>query len=326
MTNPKVVRGLVALQAICMIVLAVVIVIQVLPADGKVDPAADPNQTGSGDSEQSGEGELPPSTVIATVGGESITLGELQQQLTLQYGHDLLRTMMVRQAIRLEVEASGITITDAELEQELQQMTAGYEDKESFYRAMEDQLGLTKEDVHRDLQYRLKLEKIAIRDIEVSDQEVDAYLQENKDQYAPRVQVRLSWIVTESRRLAEQAMDELAEGADFAKLADNYSTDDFTSAQGGDMGMIEMDDPFIEEAVLDAVDELAVGDITGPLQVDAGFAIIRLAERRVNIQPDERTIREMARKQLALSDALPLPAVEDQLLEKYEAAFVPLGQ
>ncbi|MFS0725042.1 peptidyl-prolyl cis-trans isomerase [Paenibacillus sp. 1P07SE] len=326
MTNPKVVRGLVALQAICMIVLTVVIVVQVVPLNGRVDPGTDPGKAEGGeksDPEQAG-GELPPGTVIATIGGESITLGELQKQLTMQYGHDVLRTLMVRHAIRMEAEEQGITVTDAELEQELQQLSEGYEDKESFYRAMEDQLGLSKEDVHRDLRYRLKLEKIAIADIPVSDRAVDEHLRDNKEQFAPRVQVRLSWIVTETRRLAEQAMSDAAGGADFARLAANYSIDEFTSGLGGDMGMIEMDDPFIDPQVLEAVQPLDPGDITGPLQVDEGYAVIRLTERRVSTPPDEQTIREMVRKQLALSAAPPLPSVEDQLLEKYEASFMPV--
>ncbi|GBF78024.1 hypothetical protein PA598K_06622 [Paenibacillus sp. 598K] len=324
MTNPKVVRGLVAMQAICMIVLTVVIITQVMPLGIKVESGADPNQTGSGDPEPPAEGGYPAGTVIATVGEEPITLADLHQQLTMQYGQDVLRTMMVRHAIRMESEESGLEVTGEELERELQQLAAGYESKEDFYLAMEEQLGLSKEDVHRDLQYKLLLEKIAIRDIPVSDRAVEEYLEDNQDQYEPRTRVRLSWIVTESRRLAEQAIDEAAAGADFATLAANYSIDEFTADQGGDMGMIEMDDPFVEPQVLEAVADLAPGDLAGPLKVDAGYAVIRLAERRVNIQPDQRTIREMVRKQLALSVAKPLPQVEDELLLKYDASLFPL--
>ncbi|MNR53111.1 hypothetical protein D3C85_1730660 [compost metagenome] len=56
---------------------------------------------------------------------------------------------------------------------------SGYEDEEHFYAAMKQQLALTPEAIEEDIQYRLLLEKIAIRSIDVTDSEIEAYIEGN---------------------------------------------------------------------------------------------------------------------------------------------------
>ncbi|MBW7477428.1 peptidyl-prolyl cis-trans isomerase [Paenibacillus oenotherae] len=315
MKKDQVLRGVVLLQAVCMIVLAVVVVTQVMAASEPMAPPVDEKDEGT-DQASVADG------IAATVGSEQITSAALIGQLRRQYGDSVLRTLMVRAAIRLEAEAYSLSISTEELGEELTNAMSGYEDEEHFYEAMKQQLALTPEAIEEDIQYRLLLEKIAIRSIDVTDSEVEDYIESNPEEFQPRTQYRLSWIVARNKRDAEDILQMLDAGEDFALLARTYSLDELTAYSGGDLGMIDGDDPFLDEAILDAASQLEPGAWSVPIKIDEGQAIIYLAEKRVTEQLDERRLREAARKQLALSQAQPLQQVEEELLSKYGAKIV----
>ncbi|MCQ6563701.1 peptidyl-prolyl cis-trans isomerase [Paenibacillus mendelii] len=315
MKKDRVLRSVVMLQAVCMIVLTVVVITRVLsPADS---PPAD------NDKDDGGEPGSHARLVAATVGGDPVLTADLEEQLRLQYGDAMLRTLMVRAAIRLEAAASGLVIEPAELQEELDAMMAGYEDQEHYYTAMKDQLGLTPEAIRADTEYRLLLEKIAIRPIHVTDAEVDDYIEANKAEFAPQTRYRLAWIVSENKREANDVLKKLTAGEDFALMARTYSIDQDTADDGGDLGLVDADDPFFESDVLSAAEELDIGEMAGPVPVQDGQAVIQLLEKQESKLLDASQIREIARKQLALSKADSLQSIEDALLKKYNATITP---
>lgn len=312
----RVLRSIVLLQALCMIVMAIVVVFRVL-----LPPKAAPQRQ----IEDLQPGNTPPSAeepIAATVGSEQITEKQLNEQLRMQYGDQLLRTLMVRAATRLEADAYGLQVTDQEIDDELSTMMAGYENEQQYYEAMKEQLGLTREGVREDAKYRLLLDKVAVRSVDVTDSEIDAYIADNKEQYASRSQLDLAWIVVPDKKTADEVMDKLAGGEDFALMAQTYSIDSDTSENGGDLGYIDADDPFIDQAVLAAAKQLSVGEVTGPIAVDKGQAIIQLVEKKTEQAVSDSLKREQARRDIALSKLNGLHSFEDQLLRKYDAKTV----
>ena len=315
MKKDRVLRSVVMLQAVCMIVLTVVVITRVLsPADS---PPAENDKDDGGD--PGSQAQL----VAATVGGDPVLTADLEEQLRLQYGDAMLRTLMVRAAIRLEAAASGLAIAQAELQEELDAMMAGYEDQEHYYAAMKEQLGLTPEALRVDTEYRLLLEKIAIRSIHVTEAEVDDYLESNKAEFAPQIRYRLAWIVTENKREANDVLKKLAAGEDFALMARTYSIDRDTADDGGDLGLVDADDPFFESDVLSAAAELEIGEMAGPVPVQGGQAVIQLLEKQESGLLNTGQMRAIAHKQLALSKADSLQSIEDALLVKYNATITP---
>lgn len=315
MKRDRVLRGVVLLQAVCMIVLAVVVVTQVMAAPEPIVPSGEDKDEGK-DQANVADG------IAATVGKEQITSADLVSQLRRQYGDAVLRTLMVHAAIRLEAETYKLSISPRELNEELESAMAGYEDREHFYAAMMQQLALTPEAIEEDMKYRLLLEKIAIRSIDVTDSEISAYIADNAEQFQPRTQYRLSWIVSENKRAARDLLRMLEAGEDFAQLAKIYSIDEATADSGGDLGLIDADDPFLDEAILQAAGELEPGGWSTPIAIEEGQAILLLTEKRITEQMDERRLQDTARKQLALSKAHPLQQVEDELLVKYKATIM----
>jgi len=97
----------------------------------------------------------------------------------------------------------------------------------------------------------------------------------------------------EARALAVQIQQRLLDGEDFAELAEEYSDDPGSRAEGGDLGWIQPEDmvaPF--EDALYGLDE--PGAISEPVETRFGYHIIRLEE----IRPPEGMSFEEAREEI----------------------------
>ncbi|WP_127534436.1 peptidylprolyl isomerase [Paenibacillus kobensis] len=302
MKKDRMLRGVVALQAVCMIVLAVVVTNHFVPFLRAKAPA-------------SGGG----SSVAGVVGDKQITEQELLAELRRKYGESTLRSMLLREAAKLEAAKYGITVTPEELASELNRLIEGYPSEADYYEQMKEQLGLTREDVQSDAEYRLLLERIATREVQVSDAQVDTYIDEHATEFEGKTELKLRWILTQSYSEANEVRGKLEDGEDFSALAAEYSIDAFTAGSGGDLGLIEEDDPFVEAAMLDTARSLSVGETTEPVETEGGYALIRLDERRVHDGLIGDALRTEARRRVALELARPLQEVEDKLLRDYNA-------
>ncbi len=305
-------KGLIALQAICMIVLTVVVVVKVIPdRDKQDDPAAPPDHAGSE--------RLDDSDIAAVVGQRYITVKELRDALVKEYGDQMLNKLMVRQAIDLESESLGLEVTEQEIQEELHERSTGYGGEAEYLKAMKDQLGLTEDELRLEMRYQLLLEKIATRQVIITDEQVKDYMNAHPDVFGPQEQVRIAWIVTSSEQLARLVLEQLEAGSSFSVLAERFSEDEYTANDGGEIGLVDRNDPFIERAVMEEVSRLHVGQIAGPVTVKKGYAIVQLQERQQEVELDEQRQVERARKQLALEEAVPLGEMENILLDKYGA-------
>lgn len=81
-----------------------------------------------------------------------------------------------------------------------------------------------------------------------------------------------------ARAEAEAARQRVADGEDFAAVATELS-DDFTSQIGGELGWFGADNPAYGD-YFDALAGAEAGDIVGPVEIDGGFAVLELLERR----------------------------------------------
>ena len=105
----------------------------------------------------------------------------------------------------------------------------------------------------------------------------------------------------DTKKEAEDILHKLEEGEDFALMAKTYSKDEETASTGGDLGLIDLKDEYLPiRILLEAAANLTIGESAGPIPVDTGQAIIRLLEKHTTEALDKRSIRDMARKQLAL--------------------------
>jgi foldase protein PrsA len=257
--------------------------------------------------------------IIAQVGNVDIHRQQLVDRLLSAYGTQTLRGLMLSEAVKEEAKSVGITVTDDELTQELHLMSQGYEDEQQFYKAMDEQLNMSREEVLEDARYRLLLEKLSIHDVNVTQSEIDLYLEQHRDEFEPRKQYRIAHIVVENKEDANQIVSQLAGGTDFGTLALSHSLDEFTADEAGDLGWIEDQDPFEAPEVLQAAASMQVGEVAGPIQTEQGYEIVQLNGRKEMGSKTNEEIRMEVWRQLALGKAVSMKDLEQTLLEKYNA-------
>jgi foldase protein PrsA len=259
------------------------------------------------------------SDAVAKIGEKTITRDELVERLLAGYGADALRDMLLHEAVRLETARLGITVKRGELDREIRRMSEGYGSEEEFYRAMQEQLGMDRDAVREDAEYRLLLEKLATRDVVIPEEDIVRYYEEHRSEYGSRKQYQLAWIVTETKEAAGKVLSDLENGADFAALAAEYSTDGATSGHGGELGWIDEQDPFQDPKILSAAGQLKVGEVAGPLYIDAGYAVLELKGVQTVQGRAFEEVRDDILQQLKLEQAKPMRDLEQSLLAKYGA-------
>lgn len=262
---------------------------------------------------------IPKDEIIAEVGDVSITRQQLMDRLVSEYGYQTLRSMMLIEAVNKEANLFGITVTEDELTKEIINLKQGYEDEEQFYRAMEQELHMNREEIREDARYRLLLEKLSIRDVSVTQSEIDVYLEEHHEEYEPRKQFHIAQIVVEAKEEADALLTQLAGGADFGTLARTHSLDEFTADEGGELGWVEDQDPFEAPELLLAATSMQVGEIKGPVKTEKGYVIVQLNGRKVLGTKTKEEITSEVRRQLALGKAATMKELEQTLLNKYKA-------
>jgi peptidyl-prolyl cis-trans isomerase C len=91
-------------------------------------------------------------------------------------------------------------------------------------------------------------------------------------------EIRARQIVVATAPEAEQVRRALAGGASFEALAMERSIDPATRFNGGDMGYLTMD--VMPEAYQIALKDAAAGQLVGPIQVEGGYAVMKVEDRR----------------------------------------------
>jgi foldase protein PrsA len=191
--------------------------------------------------------------------------------------------------IRIEVFESqadeiGVEITEADLDDRLGQIKAQFESEEAF-QARVAQEGLTEEAVDELVYLGLLEERLraeVTKGLGPTQAEISAYYEKNKARFLESFQA--AHIVVEDKARAGQISKQLRGAppakvpALFERLAKQFSTDKQSAARGGELGTRRPGELVPE---FDAtVAELDEGDISGPVQSQFGYHVIRLIDKQ----------------------------------------------
>ena len=210
---------------------------------------------------------------VASVNGKEISKDELYAQMLKTNGTEALDLMISDEIIRQEAEKEDITVSEEEIAAEIavyEEQYGGAEELESALAAS----GMTVESLKEEVQTYVKIEKLIGPGIEITDEQIQTYFDENKDSLGQSEQVEASHILTATKEEAEEVEAKLAEGGDFAKLAKEYSTDTASAKNGGELGTFGAGEmaPEFEEAAF----AMKVDDISKPVETEFGFHIIKV--------------------------------------------------
>jgi len=214
------------------------------------------------------DAEVESGTVLATVNGEEITVGHLITMLG----------MLPEQYQQLPDQV----LFDGMLEQMVQQQVLASVASENI--SARTQLGLDNE--RRAFLAAMMLDDIAAA--EPSEAEVQEAYDAIHGSTDAALEYNASHILVDSEAEAEAIIDQLAEGADFAELATELSIGP-SGPNGGQLGWFGAGRmvPEFEDATM----ELAVGEVSAPVQTQFGWHVILLNETRELAAPSLDEVR-----------------------------------
>jgi len=215
--------------------------------------------------------------VVATVGEVEITETEFYDYLVSLYGRNALSTLIDNKLIEIEADKEDIKIESEKIEEEYQVYAETYGGEEALQSVL-NQSGMTKQDLETEIETYLKLEELLKPRIEITDEELKTYFDENKESFNQEEEVQASHILVEDEETAKKVADKLADGEDFAEMAKEYSTDTASAENGGDLGF------FAKGTMVEAFEEKAfamkVGTISEPVETEHGFHIIKVTDKK----------------------------------------------
>ena len=230
---------------------------------------------------------------VATVNGQKITKEELFEKLLQQDQGMTLEAMITEILIEQEAGKSDVRVTDEEIEQEIEKVKQQFASDLHFQMAL-SQYGMTVDDLKEQARSNLLVKKILLPEIEVTEEALQQYFADHKEDYEEPEQVKARHILVESLAEAEEVKRQLDQGADFAELASEKSTDPGSKDQGGDLGYFErgLMAPEFEEVAF----SLQPGQISAPVQTDFGYHIIKVEDHKVAHSPTYDEVKDRVRE------------------------------
>ena len=170
-----------------------------------------------------------------------------------------------------------------------------YESDEALQAEL-DRYGLTLDDVRNNMKSNIQIETLLNPYMNITDEEVLQYFEENKASFAQQEQVKASHILVDTGEEALEVKARLDGGEDFAELASEYSLDDTNSEQGGNLGYFGRSGMVQEFS--DAAFSLEIGEISDPVQSTFGYHIILVEDKIEASEPDFETHKDEIKKQI----------------------------
>lgn len=214
--------------------------------------------------------------VVAKVGDLTVTKSEFYEELVKQNGAQVLDVLIADKIMQAEVKKQNIDISKEEIEADLEEMKEFYGSDEALNQEL-DNYGLTLDDVRNNIKSNLQIERLLAPYIEISDEEIAEYFEENKASFGQEEQVKASHILVETEEEALDIKAKLDAGEDFAELAKEYSIDETNSEQGGALGYFA-ESRMVQE-FSNAAFSLGVDEISDPVKTNFGYHIIRVEDR-----------------------------------------------
>jgi parvulin-like peptidyl-prolyl isomerase len=246
--------------------------------------------------------------IIAIVNSEVITQADLNAILVPIYAqykstysdeellkkldeakNNILYQLIEDKLILQEARKYGITATDEEVDERLEQIKSQFSDEQEFRAALNSQ-NLNLNDLKEKYKEQIMIKKIINLEVRskvyVSPTEVALFYEKNKDDFElpERVEVKTIMIrkedespkaVNEALKKIKMIEAKLKEGEDFAKLAREYSHDP-SAVDGGDMGYIP------KGQMMNKIDEVIfntpLGATTEIIETPIGYHIFKIVD------------------------------------------------
>ncbi|MFU8794554.1 MAG: peptidylprolyl isomerase [Dethiobacteria bacterium] len=220
---------------------------------------------------------------VAIVNGEPVLKDELFEIMYAQGGSEALEQLIARKLIAQEAERAGISVTEEELDQEVDSIvTESFEGSRDDFLNVLEFYGISEESFREDAKLNLLVRKLALSEIEPTEEDLIGFFEGNLFLFEEQETVEARHILVETEDEAVEILTLLSEGEDFAEMAAEYSLDQSNKDDAGYLGFFGRGDmvPEFEEAAFN----MEIGDISEPVQTSFGFHIIELLDRTEKVE------------------------------------------
>jgi peptidyl-prolyl cis-trans isomerase SurA len=257
---------------------------------------------------------VPLDRVLVVVNDEAITQWDLNEQRRIVMSQlkasnitpppndildrQVLERLIVERAILQYAKDTGVRVDDTMVERTILRVAEENKLKPDDFRKVLEREGIPYSNYREDIRRQIVLQRVREREVDskvmVSDAEVDNYLATLASQAGGEDEYLLSHIyvtvpeqaapdvVATRRQRAEQALEEIRAGKDFAQVAAAFSNAPDASS-GGNLGW--RNGARLPTVFSDEVRKMKPGDVSGILRSAGGFHIVKLADKRNRNQP-----------------------------------------
>lgn len=224
----------------------------------------------------------------------------------------------VDQALQKQgAEERGVTVDDSEIDSYVDRIKSNYDSDEKWQQALQ-QAGFSDEADYRENVKDGLLGNALMESFEVDDPTDEAVVEYASTAVTFDVAKRSSHILFDmnDQETAQSVLDQINAGTlDFAEAAKEYSTDTGSAQNGGDVGWDQLTS-FVSEYQT-ALDDLSVGQVSGLVESDYGWHIIKCTDEFV--PPEEITSIDQLPQEFV--DAYRQDAKQQAQQEAYQTWF-----
>lgn len=235
--------------------------------------------------------------VVAKIGEEEISKDQFYDRLVEMYGSQVLDSMITEKIVELEAKKAKISVTDEDVQKELDKMIEQVGGEEMFNYQLAYS-GYTMDQMKEELKNYLTIVKILEPKIEITDEEINSYFEENKDRFAQEEEVQASHILVDDEETANKVKKLLDDGGDFAALAKEYSKDG-SAQSGGDLGYFTKGE--MVQEFEDAAFSMEIGQVSEPVKSEYGYHIIKVTDKKeaqeATLENSKDEIKDILRNQ-----------------------------
>src|SRR3954463_10957861 len=239
-------------------------------------------------------------------GQPKVTDSQLKTQCKQEY--DSLRDQVLQLLISFkwiegEAKKMGVKVTDAEVKKSFDKQRKQAFPKDADFQKFLKDSGQTEGDILK----RVRLdalsnkirEKVTKGKDKVTDAQIAAYYNKNKQRFAQPERRDLRIVLTKNKAKAAQARKALAGGQSFASVAKKYSIDQASKAQGGKLPAVAKGQQ--EKALDTAIFKAPKGKLVGPVKTQFGYYVFRVSDvtkaSQQSLKQAKQTIKQLLASQ-----------------------------
>lgn len=211
-----------------------------------------------------------------------------------EINNDILSFIIDNEVAYQEAQKENIKVKDSDVNEKVKQLKETLETN-TFYKEKLESAGITedflKEQVKKDLTVA-KYKENFIKDIKVTDKEMEAYYNNHKEQFnveeVKASQILISTLDEDNKEVSKDQKEKLKEKAqsildkvnnneDFASLAKKYSDDKNSGKYGGDLGYFAKNEKNIE--FTKEVFKLDTNQVSKLIETSYGYHIVKVTDK-----------------------------------------------